>query len=62
MTKTFVIKQGQKPTEEQLKLLKSAKDKPIIFDDDCPELSPELMKSARCAVANRNRYMNSKKA
>lgn len=62
MTETYIIKSGQKPTEEQLKILEEAKDKPIVFDEDCPELTPEMIKSVRCAVANRNRYMNSKKA
>ena len=55
MTKTYTIKEGQKPTPEQLKELEEAKKHPIEFDEDCPELSPAMMKAFRCAVVQRNR-------
>ena len=41
MTKTFIIESGQKPTEEQLKEIEEAKNSPIVFDEDCEELSWE---------------------
>lgn len=34
MTKTFTIKQGQKPTDEQLQEVMEAKKHPIVFDED----------------------------
>ncbi len=55
MTKTYTIENGQKPTEEQLAEAEAAKDQPIVFDDDCPELSDAMMKAFRCAVIQRNR-------
>lgn len=55
MIKTLIIKNGQKPTEEQLKEVEEAKKSPIIFDEDCEELSPAMMKAFRSAVVQRNR-------
>ncbi len=55
MTKTFIIDSGQKPTEEQLKEIGDAKNSPIIFDEDCEELSPPMIKAFKSAVVQRNR-------
>lgn len=55
MTKTFTIESGQRPTEEQLKEVEEAKKHPIIFDEDCEELSPAMMKAFKSAVVQRNR-------
>ena len=58
MTKTFIIENGQKPTEEQLKEVEEAKKSPIVFDEDCQELSPAMIKAFRSAVVQRNRNRN----
>lgn len=42
MDKTYVISKGQKPTKEQLREIAEAKKHPIVFDEDCPELSPAM--------------------
>ncbi|MGN0415471.1 MAG: hypothetical protein ACI4FX_08260 [Agathobacter sp.] len=55
MTKTFIIDNGQKPTEEQFREVEEAKKSPIVFDEDCEELSPAMMKAFRSAVVQRNR-------
>ncbi|MCD8220585.1 MAG: hypothetical protein LUD07_00050 [Clostridiales bacterium] len=55
MTRTFIIESGQHPTPEQLQEVEDAKKYPISFDDDCPELSPAMMKALKCAVIQRNR-------
>lgn len=55
MTRTFTIKRGQKPTEEQLKEVEEAKKVPIVFDEDCEELSDAMIKAFQCATMNRNR-------
>lgn len=55
MTKTFTIKPGQKPTEEQLREIEEASKKPIVPDQDCPELSLAMFKAFRCSVVQRNR-------
>lgn len=55
MTKTYIIDDGQKPTPEQLKEVEDAKKSPIVFDEDCPELSPSMVKAFKCAVIQRNR-------
>ena len=58
MTKAFTIKQGQKPTEEQLREVAEAKKRPITFDEDSPELSPAMCKAIQSAVIHRNRQRN----
>lgn len=55
MTKTYIIEHGQQPTEEQLKEVEEAKKHSIVFDEDCEELSPAMMKAFRSAVVQRNR-------
>lgn len=55
MTRTFIIESGQGPTEEQLKEVEEAKKHPIVFDEDCEELSPAMMKAFKSAVIQRNR-------
>jgi len=58
MIKTLVISQGQKPTEQQLKEVEAAKNSPIVFDEECEELSPAMMKAFKSAVVCRNRRKN----
>lgn len=55
MTKTFIIENGQGPTEEQFREIEEAKKHPIMFDEDCEELSPAMMKAFKSAVVQRNR-------
>ena len=55
MTKTLTIEPSQKLTESQLAEIEEAKKNPIVFDEDCQELSPAMMKAFKCAVIQRNR-------
>jgi hypothetical protein len=55
MLKTFTIKEGQKPTEEQLEEVRMASEREIQFDEDSPELSPAMYKAFQCSVRQRNR-------
>ena len=55
MTKTLIIEHGQMPTEEQLKEIEEAKKHPIVFDEECQELSPAMKKAFKSAVIQRNR-------
>ncbi len=55
MIKTYIINPGEKPTEEQLKEVEAAKNKPITFDKDSEEMSPAMIKAFRSVAAHRNR-------
>ncbi len=55
MTKTLIIENGQKPTEEQIKEIEEAKKYPIVFDEECKELSPAMLKAFKSSVVQRNR-------
>ena len=59
MTKTLTIEPGQKLTESQLAEIEEAKKSPIVFDEDCEELSPAMMKAFKSAVNQRNQRKSS---
>lgn len=48
-------------TNEQLKELEEAKKFPIIYDEDSPELTPEMEKAFRLAAVSGNRVHQAKK-
>lgn len=52
----FTIKENQKPSEEAIERLSALKDEDIVYDDDCPEMTPKMQKALACAVAQRNRF------
>lgn len=54
MIKTYTIESGQSLTEEQLNEIKKAKKHPVVFDEDCEELSPAMMKAFKSAAIQRN--------
>ncbi len=55
MMKTSYLNENDKPTPEQLKEIEEASKSPIVFDEDSPELTPEMEKAFRVAARNRNR-------
>ena len=54
---TLTIKPNQKPSKETLRRLSELKDEDIVYDDDCPEMTPKMQKALACAVAQRNRLL-----
>jgi len=54
-TVTYETVKGQLPTEEQLKEVEQASKMPIVYDEDCPELTPGMEKAFKCAVRMRDR-------
>ena len=56
MTITVEYKKGQELTKEQIAEIDAAKEKPIVYDDDSPELTPAMEKAFLLAARNRNRY------
>ena len=55
MIRTLIFEKGQKLSPEQLREIEEAKKYPIVFDEDCQELSPAMMKAFKSAVIQRNR-------
>ncbi|MCD7884353.1 MAG: hypothetical protein LUI87_11725 [Lachnospiraceae bacterium] len=55
MIRTYSTELGNTPTEEEIKEAEDVINYPIVFDEDCPELSPAMMKAFRNAVVQRNR-------
>lgn len=54
MIRTVTLDKKQVPTEEQIKQIKEAAKREIIFDEDSPELTPAMEKAFRLAAKNRN--------
>lgn len=52
---TATLSKGEKLTDEERKMLEEAKRYPIVFDEDSPELTPEMEKAFRLAAKTRNR-------
>lgn len=53
--KKFVLNEKMTLTEEQRKKIKEAAKRPVVFDEDCPELTDEqLSELRRVHQANRN--------
>ena len=40
---TITVRDGQKPTKEQIKEIRAAAKAPIIFTPDCPDSTPEAL-------------------
>jgi hypothetical protein len=62
LTKTFSISKGQTITEEQAREIEEAKKYPITYDEDCPQLTPEMEKQFKCAIRMRNRLLSKKRS
>ena len=41
---TYELKPGTPLTPEQIKRLDALKDRPIVFDEDCPEMTDEQLR------------------
>lgn len=55
LIKYYTTKPGQKPTDEQKKEIEEAMKMPIVYDEDCPELSHAMIKAMECVVKQRNK-------
>lgn len=55
MVVTYELKPGAKPTPEQIAMIEKAAALPITFDEDSPELTPEMAEGFRKAAMNRER-------
>ena len=58
MTRTVTLDRNRKPTEEQIKQIREAAKREIVFDEDSPELTPAMEKAFRLAAKNRNTQRN----
>ena len=56
MIKAVILDKDETPTEEQIKEIREAAKRPIVFDEDSPEMTPAMEKAFRLAAKNRNIY------
>ena len=58
MIKTVMYNGNDELTSEQISQIEEAKNSPITYDEDCPKLSPAMLKAFQSAIAHRNRRKN----
>ncbi|MCI9437173.1 MAG: hypothetical protein HFH85_08360 [Lachnospiraceae bacterium] len=54
MIRTAILDRNQKPTEEQIRQIREAAKREIVFDEDSPELTPAMEKAFRFTAKKRN--------
>ena len=54
MMRTVTLNEDQKPTPEQIQMIRQAAERPVVYDEDSPELTPAMEKAFRLAAKNRN--------
>ena len=57
MIKRVILDRSQKPTEDQIREIKEASKKEIVFDADSPEMTQAMEKAFRLAAKNRNFFL-----
>ena len=50
---TYKLKGNEKITEHEKSMIEKAKEKPIVYDEDSPELTPVMEKAFRLAAKKR---------
>ena len=43
-TVTYILREGEPLTEEEKEELRALKNRPIVYDEDCPKLTEEQLK------------------
>ncbi|SFJ08696.1 hypothetical protein SAMN04487775_11516 [Treponema bryantii] len=56
----YTLEPNAKPTKEQIKEIKKAAKSPIVYDEDCPELTEEQLKEF-AIIAKKQREERKKK-
>ena len=44
---TYILEDNKPLTNEEAAILEEAKKKPVVYDDDCPEMTPEMLSKFR---------------
>ena len=54
MIRKVTLDKTQQPTPEQRQMIREAAKRPIVFDEDSPEMTPAMEKAFRLAARTRN--------
>lgn len=54
MMKTVMLNRDQRPTEEQIRCIREAAKREIVFDEDSLEMTPKMEEAFRMAARKRN--------
>ena len=57
MTVYYTLTRGQPLTPEEIAMLNALEDRPIVYDEDSPALTPEAIAGFRRSAAERNRRL-----
>ena len=54
----MMLKKTDKPSEEQIKSILEEDRKPIVFDDDSPEMTPEMLSKFKRVIPKESVMVN----
>lgn len=52
-----VLYKSQKPSKKQIEEIREAAKRPIVYDDDSPEMTPAAEKAFRLAAVSRSKVL-----
>lgn len=58
MMEQRIIYEGQKPTPEQIERIRALKNRPIVYDEDCPKLTEEELREFKRVNPKRQKAAN----
>jgi len=53
-----IIYEGQKPTPEQIERIRALKNRPIVYDEDCPKLTEKELSEFKRVNPKRQKAAN----
>ena len=57
-TVTYILRKGQPLTEEEKEEIRALKNRPIVYDEDCPKLTDEQLKQFKRVNPKRQKAAN----
>lgn len=57
-TVTYILREGEALTEEEKEEIRALKNRPIVYDEDCPKLTEEQLKQFKRVNSKRQKAAN----
>lgn len=57
-TVTYILREGEALTEEEKEEIRALKNRPIVYDEDCPKLTEEQLKQFKRVNPKRQKAAN----
>ena len=57
-TVTYILRKGEPLTEEEIQEIQELKNRPIVYDEDCPKLTEEELREFKRVNPKRKKAAN----